>query len=103
MKSAGRAAGESREGNHRDRVFSKDKKRRGENSPAPSLTHLDPFYCTDEMHALTAILPIVWALFFAAPGRAALVVVGLVGLAGLAVVLQVLGITGCGPLCTGLG
>jgi hypothetical protein len=52
------------------------------------------------MHALTAILPIVWAPFFAAPGRAALAVVGL---AGLKVVLQVLGTTGCGPLCTGFG
>jgi hypothetical protein len=55
------------------------------------------------MHAFTAILPIVWAPFFAAPGRAALAVVGLVGLAGLKVVLQVLGTTGCGPLCTGRG
>lgn len=78
------------------------KKRRRKNSPAPSGTHLDPFYCADEMQAFTAISPIVWALFFA-PGFAALAVVGLVGLAGLAVVLQVLGTTGCGPLCTGLG
>src|SRR5689334_10674911 len=100
MKLAGRAPESGDTLIEEIRFLERQKKSKAqENWPAPSGTHLDPSYCTcaDEMHALTAIVP-AWPPVFAAP-FCALVVAPVAPV----VVLQVLGTTGCGPLCTGLG